>query len=362
MYQERIEAARGLLAEWEVDGLLISGAANRRWLSGFTGSAGSLLITKKGAWLATDFRYWEQAEQQAPDFTLYRLTQEKKQTTAALIARQKLAVLGVEGEQMSIKTFAALEEALEKEKVELDMQPLDQTVEPLRYVKTETELATIRAAAAITDMAMAAVPQLAKPGMTETALAWELEKLMRENGAEGMAFTPIVAAGPNGALAHHRPGSRPLQIGDAIVVDMGAAVDGYMSDMTRTFHLGGQPDDKFWEIYNLTLQAQETALAGIKAGLTGKACDALARDVIAAGGHGEAFGHSLGHGLGLEVHEGPGFNSRNEKEIPAGAVVTVEPGIYLPGWGGVRIEDLVLVTESGVERLSHCPKEPVIAL
>jgi Xaa-Pro aminopeptidase len=360
MYQERIEAARGLMKEWAVDGLLISSSANRRWLSGFTGSAGSLLITRKGAWLATDFRYWEQAEQQAADFSLYKLIRDKKQTLSALIAGQKLAVLGVEGEHMSIKAFAALENALEKEGAELDMQPLDQTVEPLRHIKTEAELATIRAAAAITDIAMTAVPQLAKPGMTETALAWELEKLMRENGAEGMAFPVIVASGPNAALAHHRPGERPLQIGDSIVVDMGAAVNGYMSDMTRTFHLGGQPDDKFWEIYNLTLKAQETALAGIKAGLTGQACDALARDVIAAAGYGEAFGHSLGHGLGLEVHEGPSFNSQNEKEIPAGAVVTVEPGIYLSGWGGVRIEELVLVTENGVERLSHCPKEPVI--
>jgi Xaa-Pro aminopeptidase len=356
IYQERIEMVRQLLGEWELDGLLIGSPANRRWLSGFTGSAGDLLITADNAWLATDFRYWEQAERQSPDFALYRLIRDKKRTVVKLLAESGASGVGLEGSHTTLKTFAELE------KVErVSWRPLDETVEPLRFIKTEAELATIRAAAAITDKAMAAVPRLAKPGISEKALAWELEKLMRENGADAIAFPVIVASGPNAALAHHRPGERPLQIGDSIVVDMGAAVNGYMSDMTRTFHLGGEPDDKFWEIYNLTLKAQETALAGIKAGLTGKACDALAREVIAAEGYGEAFGHSLGHGLGLEVHEGPGFNSQNDKEIPAGAVVTVEPGIYLSGWGGVRIEDLVVVTEDGVERLSHCPKEPVIA-
>jgi Xaa-Pro aminopeptidase len=165
---------------------------------------------------------------------------------------------------------------------------------------------------------MTAVPQLAKPGMTETALAWELEKLMRENGAEGMAFPVIVASGPNAALAHHRPGERPLQIGDSIVVDMGAAVNGYMSDMTRTFHLGGQPDDKFWEIYNLTLKAQETALAGIKAGLTGQACDALARDVIAAGGMARRSAIPWGMAWGWRCMKGRASTAKTRKRFRPG--------------------------------------------
>jgi Xaa-Pro aminopeptidase len=362
MYQERIEAVRQLLPQWKVDGLLVTSPANRRWLSGFTGTTGDLLITAGEAWLATDFRYWEQAQQQAPDFRLYQHIRGQKQTTAALIAGQELATLAVESSHMSLKGFATLQKGLAEAGVAegaIDLRPLDETVEPLRQVKSAAELDKMQAAAAITDMAMAAVPRLVKPGMSEVALAWELEKLMRENGAEALAFPIIVAGGPNAALAHHRPGPRPLQAGDAIVVDMGAAVDGYMSDLTRTFHLG-EPDEKFWQIYNLTLAAQQAALTGIKAALSGKACDALARDVIAAGDQAEAFGHSLGHGVGLEVHEGPGLNSQNDKPIPAGAVVTVEPGIYLSGWGGVRIEDLVVVTETGAERLSHCPKEPVI--
>jgi Xaa-Pro aminopeptidase len=193
-------------------------------------------------------------------------------------------------------------------------------------------------------------------------VAWELEKMMREAGADSMAFPVIVASGPNGASAHHTAGDRKVQAGDTIIVDMGASLNGYQSDLTRTFYLGNEPDVKFWEIYNHVHEAQKTALSKIKAGVSGNAVDKAARDKITDAGYGKNFGHGLGHGLGLEVHENPRLSFMvDEKEtLPAGAILTVEPGIYIDGWGGVRIEDLVLVTESGIEVLSHCSKNPII--
>jgi Xaa-Pro aminopeptidase len=354
---ERLAAVRRQMDEWQVGSVLIGSAANRRWLSGFTGSAGWLLVTRQKAWLGTDFRYWEQAARQAPALELARFKGRTDEALAQLIKDEAASPVGIEADHLTVSGYDTLQ------KIEgIAWRKLRKSVEPLREVKAPEELAAIRAAAAITDLTMARVNDLAQAGLTERELAWQLEKVMRQAGADSVAFPVIVASGPNGALAHHRPGDRRLQSGDTIVVDMGAARDGYMSDLTRTFYLGNQPDEHFWHVYNLVLQAQTAVLQQARAGMTGKEVDALARDVIAAAGHGDEFGHSLGHGVGLEVHEGPRFSYLAEEDtMPAGAVVTVEPGIYQPGWGGVRIEDLILLTETGLERLSHCPKQPLIS-
>ena len=360
---ERLAAVRGQMGEWQVDGLLLSSGANYRWLSGFTGSACQLLITAERAFLGTDFRYWEQASRQAPAFELVKMGRTADLTSLPQMIQQAgVKVLGVEGNQMSINQFNELQKKLhEDEQAEpIAIKPLNDTVEKLRHLKSTAELEAIRRAAAITDWAMAQVNELVRPGMSEKAVAWELEKMMRERGAEGMAFEVIVASGPNAALAHHRPSERPIGVGDAIVVDMGAKLDGYHSDLTRSFFVGNEPDEKFQQVYGLVLAAQTAALGGMRAGMTGKEADALARDVITAAGHGDDFGHSLGHGVGLYIHEGPNLSVLNEEPLPVGAVVTVELGVYLSGWGGVRIEDLVMVTAEGVESLSHCPKNPVI--
>lgn len=355
IFHERLATIRQKFDEWEVDGLLISSEHNRRWLSGFTGSAGQLLITRAQALLATDFRYWEQAATQAPAFELFK-HQRTDEDNAAFFAAAGAATVGIEAQHVTLNDRAGLE------KIEgVAWKPLLKTAEPLRQIKSPDELEVIRTAAAITDKAMAQVNTLAHPGMSEAALAWELEKFMREAGADGMAFDVIVAAGPNAALPHHHPGDRQLQKGDAIIVDMGARLDGYHSDMTRTFYLGSEPSEQFWSVYNLVQAAQTAVLTHIKPGMNGKEVDALARDVIAAAGHGDHFGHGLGHGLGLFIHETPMLSPRTEKAIMApGMTITIEPGVYLPGWGGVRIEDLILITEDGFEYLSHCPKEPVI--
>jgi Xaa-Pro aminopeptidase len=354
--EARLAHVRSLFDEWQVAGILISSPENRRWLSGFTGSAGVLLVTADKALLATDFRYWEQAAAQAPAFTLFK-HQRRDEDTLALLETAAVAAIGVEAQHMTLAEFARLEAV-----PGIDWVPLPETLEPLRARKSGDELASIRAAAAITDQVMAQFPHIARPGITEQAAAWELEKAMREAGAEAMAFDVIVASGPNAALPHHHPGERALQTGDTIIVDMGAQVNGYASDMTRTFFLG-EPDERFRSVYNEVLAAQTAVLRQAKPGMKGTAVDAIARSLITETGHGEHFGHGLGHGLGLFIHEGPflTYLPRGEKyTIESGMTITIEPGIYLPGWGGVRIEDLVLVTDAGLEPISQCPKEPVI--
>lgn len=354
---DRLQSLRAQFDKWEVDAVLITSPSNRRWLSGFTGSAGQLLITRDQAILSTDFRYWEQAQQQAPAFTLY---QHRRQAddNENLLQMGKVKRIGIEATHMSVAEYEAWRK--------LDgyqWKPLSPTVEMLRQVKTAAELATMRQAAAIADQVMAQMNILARPEMSEREMAWKLEQLVREGGAESVAYPVIVASGPNSALPHHHPGERALQPGDPIIVDLGAQVAGYKSDMTRSFYLGSEPEAKFWEIYNTVLAAQTHALENIRPGMNCKAIDALARDHITAAGYGDQFGHGLGHGVGLDIHEKPSLSKLMEKEtLPDGAVTTIEPGIYIPGWGGVRIEDLVLVKKSGLNALSQCAKIPEIGL
>ncbi|MDT8306082.1 MAG: Xaa-Pro peptidase family protein [Anaerolineae bacterium] len=355
--EERLATVRAAFDEWGVDGVLISDPLNRRWLSGFTGSAGWLLILPDAAWLATDFRYWEQAAHQAPDYAVHQMGEQRKisETVRDVAAGY---TLGVEATHLTLRAFADLE-AVD----EVTWQKLPETVEPLRAVKTGAELERIRRAAAITDSVAARIPELARPGISESELAWLIERSLREAGAEAVAFDVIAASGRNAALPHHHPGDRRLQEGDALIIDMGAQVGGYKSDLTRTFFLGAEPDARFRDIYDLTLRAQQAALDDLRPGLSGVAADALARDVIGAAGHAGHFGHGLGHGVGLNIHEAPGLGpTSTTPALEPGMVVTVEPGIYISGWGGVRIEDLAVVTGDGVELLSHAPKEPAIAL
>lgn len=352
---ERLELVRQNLEAWQVDGVLIGSGSNRRWLSGFTGSAGWLLVTQDKALLGTDFRYWEQAIAQAPAFTLFQF-QAGKTSWIDLIRAAGVARIGLEA------NFVTVFQREELDKVsEVSWVNLKSTVELWRRVKSGGELALIRQAAGITDRMMAQVNELARPGQTERQLAWELEKGMREMGASEMAFEVIVASGLHSALPHHRPGERQLEVGDAIVVDMGAAVNGYRSDLTRSFYLGSEPTEQFWQVYHLVLAANQKVLAEARPGMTSKAIDALARDLIGAAGHADHFGHGLGHGVGLDIHEEPRLSPMLEEAvIPAGVIVTVEPGVYLPGWGGVRLEDLAYVTEKGFEAISQCPKNPII--
>jgi Xaa-Pro aminopeptidase len=233
-------------------------------------------------------------------------------------------------------------------------------VEDLRLIKDEAEIAMMRRAARIADDAFDFLCRTLRPGMTEIQAAWELEAYMRVHGADKIAFDLIVGAGPGGAEPHHHCSSRPIEVGEPIVLDLGARVNGYNSDLTRTICLGQPQDSRFMEIHNIVLRAQETAIGGIRAGMTGVEADRLARDVIEAAGYGSNFGHGLGHGVGLAIHESPRAGKTSEDTLPAGATLTVEPGIYIPGWGGVRIEDLTRIDKNGVELQSRASKEPLV--
>lgn len=353
-HTQRLDQLRARLSEHGVEGMLIGSPSNRRWLSGFTGSAGWLLITQERALLGTDFRYWEQAEAQAPAFELFKLT--SGMTQQDLVRSANVNGIGLESQHVTLKEFQTLSQV-----EDVNWVQTDGVVEALRIVKDAEELAAIRAAAAITDQAMGEVRNMVRVGMSELELAWELEKFMREAGATGLAFSVHVATGPNAALAHHAPGDRRIQDGDIVLVDMGASLHGYASDLTRTYLLADAFDPLFAERYELVLKAHDAAIEAIRPGCTGGEIDAVARDMISAAGYGDAFGHGLGHGLGLEIHEAPRLSPvRGDTSLAPGMVTTVEPGVYIPGWGGIRIEDLVAITEDGVELLSHCPHEPLL--
>ncbi len=347
----KLQNLRRRIEEEELDAILISSSENRRYMSGFTGSAGWLLISRDDATLATDFRYIEQAGNQATDFRIHRIQRGLGWFTD-WTAEHGVKRIGFESQDVTVSTHRAFLRAIdEAENVnELELVPTSGIVEKLRVYKDANELALLTEAIRIADEAIDEVGPQIEPGVTEEAVAWELEKAMRERGAEMISFDTIVGAGPNGALPHHRADETVIRRNDAIVIDMGAKYQGYCSDLTRTVFVG-EPDDKFRKVYDIVLQAQLAAEEQVRAGMTGKEADAIARDIIADAGYGEDFGHSLGHGVGLAVHEYPHVGPTAEEDVlEDGMVFTIEPGIYLPGWGGVRIEDIV-VLENGKARV-----------
>jgi Xaa-Pro aminopeptidase len=351
--QHRLTEVRRLLEEKNLPALLVMQAENRRYLSGFTGSAGVLLITPTHAILATDFRYWEQSAQQAPDFTVYQAKGALKDYLPGLIAEAgSPAHIGFESNTVTVAQYQEMQRAAPQ----VEWSGVNGLIENVRAVKDANELALTQTTIDLAEDGLRYLLSILKAGMTEKEAAWELEKYLREHGADALGFDTIIASGLNAALPHHHPSARVIQANEPITIDWGAEIDGYRSDLTRTIVLG-EPDAKFREIYGIVLQAQLNAIDNIKAGQTGREADAFARDVIIAAGYGDNFGHGLGHGVGLAVHEQPRASYTVEDErLPVNSILTVEPGIYLPGWGGVRIEDMILVKEGGNEVLSHFEK------
>jgi Xaa-Pro aminopeptidase len=340
----RLNRLRAALAEQGVDALLVSEPHNRRYLSGFTGSAGHLLITGDAAQIATDFRYWEQAAAECVGYTVFQAGGQLAAWFGEWVRPLGRRRLGFEAAGVSYDLYRVLRDRIAAlppgDRPEL--VPLSGTVEALRAIKEPEEIAALERVVALADAAFAAVAERVEPGWTEQAVAWAIEQEVRTRGGEGLSFPTIVAGGPWGAMPHARPRDVPLQQGEAVVIDMGALLAGYCSDMTRTLALGA-PDGRFTAVYDIVFTAQRAAVEMIEAGMTGDTAHRLAHDVIEAAGYGERFGHGLGHGIGLQVHESPWLRRDSTDVLRDGMVFSIEPGIYLPGWGGVRIEDLVVL-------------------
>jgi Xaa-Pro aminopeptidase len=337
-----------LVAERELDCFLVTDLVNVSYLTGFGGTNGACVCGPEQRVFLTDFRYTERAEAEIVGWDVVTVTDD----WLGGIAERLSGKTGFEDHHMAVRTLKRLEEKLPDG---VEPEGAWGTVEKLRRVKDEAELAAIAAASELADEIWRFALERGLAGRTELDVARTAEARMRELGAEP-SFPTIVAAGPNGALPHAEPGEREIGRGELVVFDMGAKLDGYCSDGTRTFATG-EPGEEARAVYATVLEAQEAALTAVKAGAKAEDVDGVARELIAAAGHGERFGHGLGHGVGLEVHEEPRVSQRSEDVLAPGEVVTIEPGIYLPGKLGVRIEDLVVVTDEGYRNLSSLPKD-----
>ena len=351
----RLQGVRSALAAQKIDALLISDITNLGYVSGFTGSTAYVLVTPSEALLLTDSRYTIRAHQEAPAFTIIEAAgsggyPDKLRET--LDARLDLRRIGIEAGRVTVTQWQQFTKDVAPDR---EWVPTDGIVESLRAIKDAGEVDAIRQAITLAEAAFETVKPLLRPGIQEREFALELEFAMRRVGADDRAFETIVASGAQGARPHHAPNQRPFVTSDLVTIDWGASVGGYNSDITRTVGIGHVSQEQR-DIYGIVLEAQRQAIAAIAPGRTGKEIDAVARDYIASHGYGENFGHGLGHGLGRQVHDGPGFSMRSQNFVlKPGMVLTVEPGIYRENWGGIRIEEDVLVTEGGCEVLTHLP-------
>jgi len=353
---KRLRKLRMSIAKKGLDALLLSQPENLRYLSGFTGSSGWLLISGQNSILATDFRYVEQAKGESPDFEIIQTKQELCGWLPGLVSDLGWHKLGFEANFISYESSHKLSEAIETKQVNLDLVPTTGIVEQLRSIKEPEELEFITKALELADAAFEQAKAIIRPGITEKEAAWEIEKFLRQEGSEGMPFEIIVASGPNSALPHARPAEKIICSGEPVLIDMGARISGYCSDFSRTLFLG-ETDKSLQEIYNIVLKAQTAAIKGIESGMDASQADRLARSVVEQAGYGDAFGHGLGHGVGLAVHEFPTLGPSSSDSLADGMVFTIEPGIYLAGKGGVRIEDMVVLKNGKAKVLSKAKRD-----
>lgn len=350
----KLTKLRESFAENQIDALLITSGYNRRYITGFTGTAGVAVITHEKAVFITDFRYTQQAQKEITGFEIVQHTKPIMEEVGIQLEKMGVKSVGFEKDDMSYGMFEIYQKAVKSELV-----PVSGLVEKIRLIKTEQEIKIIKVAANIADAAFNHIITYITPGKTELEVSNELEFFMRKQGASSSSFDIIVASGLRSALPHGVATQKIIEKGDFVTLDFGALYNGYISDLTRTVAIG-EPSEQLKEIYQIVLEAQLKSLKEIKPGMTGIQADAVARDHIKSKGYGEAFGHSLGHGIGLEVHEGPGLSFRSKTVLEPGMVITIEPGIYVPNVGGVRIEDDTVVTSTGNEKLTHSTKELLI--
>ena len=358
MTTNRLQLVREEMTHSNLDFLLVTDPSNRQWISGFTGSSGIVLISKQAAYIATDSRYWIQAQQQCPDFELVKTACASTDVTTKLVEKiSDASHFGYEPENLTMKQYqdwANIISSMDWKDIP-NFIPAPSIINKLRMSKDNHEITSLMKAVEIADAGMKHAFQIIKPGMTEKALAWEIQKYVIENGADSLSFNTIVAGGEWGALPHARPRNVALKNESGVVIDMGVKVNGYCSDLTRTFFLG-RPTDKFKEVYDVVLTAQMMSIERIEAGMTGSEAHEIAASVISEMGYGNYFGHGLGHGVGIDVHEAPRLSPTSDTILENGHVFTIEPGVYLPDWGGVRIEDQCLMEAGKVRSLTKSPK------
>lgn len=350
---QRADRLEARVRERELDALLVTELVNVRWLTGFTGSNASAIVGPGVRQFLTDFRYLTQSAEQVADAFAREIAPADLLAAMARLVPEGARRVGFDDATLPVRSFERLREALG---ARVELVAAGGLVEELRAIKDPGEIEKVRAAALLADAALSSVLARGLVGRTEREVALDLEFEQRRLGAEAVSFPPIVASGAHGALPHAVPRDVAIPAGTLVVIDWGCRLDGYCSDCTRTFATG-ELDPRDREVYDLVLEAQVAALAAVRPGPTGREVDAVAREIIAAAGHDEHFGHGLGHGVGLEVHEGPRLSATSDAALAAGQVVTIEPGVYIPGTVGVRIEDLVVVREGGGEVLSTLTKD-----
>lgn len=354
MVAVRLQRLREKMREQELAALLITNPYNRQYMTGFTGSSGYVIITEDQALLLTDFRYVEQAAEQVQHYEIIQHEPKPLSTIRTLLNKMNVQRLGIEASDMTYSMFLDYEDQLDQEIV-----PSGQLVEQLRKRKDQDELHIMQEAMQLADKAFEHILTRLKPGVSEKQISAELEYFMRLHGATSSSFDTIVASGARSALPHGVASDKLLQHGDFVTLDFGAYYKGYCSDLTRTVVLGN-PSEQQHTIYHIVLEAQMKVLDGLRPGMTGKEADSLAREVIKQYGYGDHFGHGTGHGLGMEIHEAPRLSQSGDTVLEPGMVVTVEPGIYIAGFGGVRIEDDVVITDTGKTIMTQSTKQLLV--
>ncbi len=352
----RLDAVRKKMEEGDANAFICYSYPNYRYLSGFTGSLGVLIITPDNAVIISDFRYRTQIEEEVSGFEYAEISGPPEETVLGQIRQLKISRLAFESAHLTYRNYAQLN-TLDN----VALVPSENWIEDIRIVKNDSEIELIERAVGIADEAVEGLSRELKPRMTEKQASNRLNEIIRSLGGKKEAFDLIVASGPRSAMPHAQPTDAPIEAGEPIVIDLGAQFEGYHSDLTRTVWLSRINRPQVLEIYEIVEKAQAAAIEAIKPGMRCAELDAVARDSIADAGYGEYFGHSLGHGVGLDVHESPLISRLGKGEIEPGMVFTVEPGIYVPDVGGVRIEDMVVVTESGCRTLSKSAHQPQIA-
>ena len=359
----RLADLRRLMADHELDGMLLSRSANKRWFSGFrlgdaegptSGWSGTLLVTGDATLIFADSRYTEQAAHEASDWSLVPTSGPIQEELPPALLEHGIEALGMEAAAVSHADWSALAEAAPG----VELHAMDAELVPMRIIKSADEIDAIGRACSLTDACFAHLLEFVRAGMTEQEVALEIERWFRTNGAEGLAFDTIVLAGPRAAMPHGRPSSATIDLGNVLLIDFGCIVDGYRSDMTRTLFVGDVPED-IRRFHDAVREAQAEAIDALAVGVNGQEVDRIARARIEREGV-EPYGHGLGHGIGVETHEPPRLRRSEAFTLEAGMVFSVEPGIYLPGVTGIRIEDIVVLEESGPRLLTSSPREPLV--